>query len=311
MKKKSEDIKFTVVLVTYNRIIELKKTLELYDQLNFLPCNLIVVNNSSTDGTEKYLNDWKNQSSKYNRFVITTNYNLGGAGGFSVGIKKAVETECDFIFLADDDAYPDQNVLFRMANFYCNQNKKNDIAGMCTKNINYGKIDCMHRRRVKKGILCFSEKNVDISEYNYESFDVDEFSFVGAAIKKNIVLQIGLPRSDYFIYFDDSEYSLRIRENGRIVCVTDAVMNHNTVATEKKWGYYYAVRNRLDMVKRHGSGWNYLYYKILSYLKYCSWMSYLFKWKSKPFINMCKRAMKDSKTGVFGYCESYPPGKDI
>lgn len=46
------------------------------------------MNNSSTDGTEKYLNDWKNQSSKYNRFVITTNYNLGGAGGFSVGIKR-------------------------------------------------------------------------------------------------------------------------------------------------------------------------------------------------------------------------------
>lgn len=302
---------FTVVIVTYNRISELKKTLGLYEEMIYCPEKLIIVNNASSDETESYLENWKMKESYFKKEVITTIENLGGAGGFSLGITSALNTDCDFIFLADDDAYPDRDVFLKLDEFYRNCDVKNEIVGMCTKNINSGNIDCMHRRRVRKNWIVFKEENIDRNEYLKSDFEVDEFSFVGAAIKRDIVKEIGVPLKKYFIYFDDSEYSLRLRKKGRIICVTDAIMNHNTKPSKKRWGYYYAVRNRLDMVKRHGSKMNYKYYVLLSYMKYCSLLAFFVKWKSWDFINMCKQAIEDSKKENFGISEKYPPGKEI
>lgn len=302
---------FTVVIVTYNRVSELKKTLRLYEQMLYCPEKIIVVNNASLDGTESYLDNWEKKKTPFKKEIITTKENLGGAGGFSLGMSSALNTDCDFIFLADDDAYPNLDVFSKLDEFYRNSEIKDEIVGMCTKNINFGNIDCMHRRRIIKNWIVFREKNIGKDEYLKRNFDVDEFSFVGAAIKRSIAMEIGLPLKKYFIYFDDSEYSLRLRKQGRIICVTEAVMNHNTKPSEKRWGYYYGIRNRLDMVKRHGSKINYKYYLLLSYFKYCSLLSYLLKWKSFDFLKMSRQAIKDSKQEIFGISIEYPPGKDI
>ena len=47
------------VIVTFNRLEKLKKTLNIYARQSLLPLYLIVVNNASTDGTDKYLEEWK------------------------------------------------------------------------------------------------------------------------------------------------------------------------------------------------------------------------------------------------------------
>ena len=48
-------MKFGVVLVTYNRLDKLKIALECYEKQKYLPKNIIVVNNASTDGTKEFL----------------------------------------------------------------------------------------------------------------------------------------------------------------------------------------------------------------------------------------------------------------
>lgn len=48
-----------VVLVTFNRLNCLKKALDEFEKQTYLPKRLIVVNNSSTDGTAEYLSEWK------------------------------------------------------------------------------------------------------------------------------------------------------------------------------------------------------------------------------------------------------------
>ncbi len=54
MKKKT---KVAAVIVTYNRIGHLVKTLPLYVEQNCPPDYIIVVNNGSDDGTLEYLNE--------------------------------------------------------------------------------------------------------------------------------------------------------------------------------------------------------------------------------------------------------------
>ena len=47
-------------------------------------------------------------------------------------------------------------------------------------------------------------------------------------IKDSIVAKIGYPQKDYFIWYDDTEYCVRIRKYTKIAVVTSAILNHKT-----------------------------------------------------------------------------------
>ena len=47
-----------VVIVTYNRLNKLKKTLDYYDKQQLSPSHIVVVNNASTDSTSQFLQEW-------------------------------------------------------------------------------------------------------------------------------------------------------------------------------------------------------------------------------------------------------------
>ena len=103
---------YGVVIVTYNRIEHLKKSLELYTRQTKNPSRIIVVDNHSNDGTIDFLNSWESEVvKKKKKEVIYLPENLGGSGGFYLGKKKALELDVDWIMVADDDAYPNEDYL--------------------------------------------------------------------------------------------------------------------------------------------------------------------------------------------------------
>ena len=55
-------MEIAVVLVTFNRLKNLKVTLDKYVNQNKLPKYIVVVDNASTDGTREYLNEWKKKN---------------------------------------------------------------------------------------------------------------------------------------------------------------------------------------------------------------------------------------------------------
>lgn len=134
-----------VVIVTYNRLEKLTNTLKCYDKQMFLPKHIIVVNNDSKDGTDVYLKKWKNEDSEYQKHVITLDDNLGGSGGFFVGEEYAMNlSDIDWVMIADDDAYPDNDYLYGMKLFVDN-NRKKDIAIICGKVMEHNSSVNVHR----------------------------------------------------------------------------------------------------------------------------------------------------------------------
>ena len=100
-----------VVIVTFNRLEKLKKTLTCFKEQDLSPKYVLVVNNNSSDGTKEFLETWKKDDNcQFKKMVIHEKENLGGSGGFHVGLEKAKEMDAEWIWVSDDDAYP-QKIL--------------------------------------------------------------------------------------------------------------------------------------------------------------------------------------------------------
>ena len=90
---------------------------------------------------------------------------------------------------------------------------------------------------------------------------MDTASFVGFLIARKAIQELGLPLKDFFIYFDDTEYSLRMCSRGIMFTVTDSKVVHgmdgggsNKLSGWKKpldWRTYYEIRNQIYICKKY------------------------------------------------------------
>lgn len=251
-------MKITAVVVTFNRLECLQKALALYSAQRLAPETVVVVDNHSTDGTAEYLKQWQAESGTENRIVLTLAENTGGAGGFYAGMERALQTDCDWIWVSDDDAYLRENALWELDRFAEEEPAAAQAAALCTAVMDNGVLATGNRCRVTRTLIGEMDTSVPAEEYRKRYFELDSYSFVGVMFRKSALQAAGLPHREYFIYHDDMEHSVRMRKQGKLLCVPAAVVDHNgggVASNEKKnqptWRDYYATRNLLLAYKEH------------------------------------------------------------
>ncbi|HDC4384674.1 TPA: glycosyltransferase, partial [Enterobacter cloacae] len=103
-------MKHTALIVTFNRLEKLKKTVAETVKLHFT--SIVIVNNGSTDGTS----DWLQTITDPRVIVLNLASNNGGAGGFKAGSQYICSSvDSDWVFFYDDDAYPQSDILDKFA----------------------------------------------------------------------------------------------------------------------------------------------------------------------------------------------------
>lgn len=255
------------VIVTYNRKDKLIEAVNSLLNQIVQPIRIILIDNHSTDGTEKRLEEeGLLNNSKVVYIQMPKNY--GGSGGFYYGIKEAMKyDDFDFLSLSDDDAIYRSNFFELISNYYEEHPDIKAFSG--TVEYEDGTIQTDHRRRILEP-KWYRQEDIPVSEYKH-NFEVDLLSFVGCVISRDILEKIGLPEKDYFIYYDDTEYSLRIRKYSKIINVSDAVIVHKTPKKDPAkenvitWKNYYEMRNSMLMKEKH-SNWKWL--KLYFYQHY-------------------------------------------
>lgn len=232
------------VVVTCNRKEMLKQCVE-HLFLQTASCDVLIVDNASTDGTAEYLKMLKKEKKVR---VIKSTRNLGGAGGFNLGIRKAVEYGYEYIWTMDDDTLPEPDALGKL------------LEADETLDGNYGFLSgvvlwtdgrgCkMNRQKVKKNYY------EDVGLLTKSLIPVEQATFVSLFIKAETVKKAGLPVKEFFIWGDDLEYTRRIAVRMKMPCylvgksqVVHAMCTNNgsciaTDTPERIERYRYAYRN--------------------------------------------------------------------
>ena len=238
------------VIATYNRASYLKIALQsVLTQTRFENIKeIVVVNNGATDDTHAVLEDFARQCPKLR--VVTCKDNLGGAGGFALGIELALKNNPQWICLMDDDvelaSYTLEHVLKHASSpnvFACLRlNLNGTIAERASRQYDLSSPFIVNPRRQS---LC------DLYKYPSELNELEQVafcSFEGMFLPTELVLKIGFPRKEYFIFGDDCDYCIRARKAGaQIFIVRDAVLyrmiQYDRGTLNHSWKTCYIYRN--------------------------------------------------------------------
>lgn len=302
-----------VVIVTYNRIELLKKTLDCLSKQTKLPSYIILVDNASTDGTKEFTQKWVNEEEPFKKYLISSKTNTGGSGGFYMGEELAITLDADWIYCSDDDAFPEPDALEKASLFLeSNSDSVNQISVIKPMIYSYDKIDLTHCKSVLKiGFIPVFWK-ARKSEYKKKSFQTDVVSYVAPIINKNILIKAGLVKKDYFIWCDDDEHFCRLSKYGKILCVPDIKIHHDITHANigYDWKYFYGIRNKLDWYKDHFGYASYIYCKVQT-LGVTFVRCLLHPTKASQILKIVLDAFKAEKEGKFGLLDSYKPGWKI
>lgn len=232
----------SAVVVTYNRLDMLKEVIEALKSGTLVPDHIIVVDNNSRQDTVDYLTGLGNQIE-----YLRLQENLGGAGGFNKGVRYFMEnTKDDYVWLMDDDTIPHDNTLQELVQF------ANEIQefGFLASDVRWidGSRAKMNNPAPKNHLKKISEDATNPEE-------LMNATFVSLLMKREVIFQIGLPITDFFIWGDDIEFTERAARIASGYFVPSAKVTHKMATNvgsnimndtlDRLPRYFYSYRNKI------------------------------------------------------------------
>lgn len=242
------------VVVTFNRLEKLKTVIASIEAQTHPVSTLFVIDNASTDGTAAYL---RNLETTVPMEIVTMEVNSGGAGGFSEGMVRGYASGADHVWIMDDDCYPQPGALATLIDGF--DGAVDELGGEVPFACSVVEFT--------DGSIC--EMNNPLPTWDWgrllvkgqRNVMVTACSFVSVLIPRWAIARYGLPYAEYFIWFDDREYTLRLTRACPGVQVLDSVVIHDMgdnkgvnfamVTAASAWKFAYGVRNEASYQLHH------------------------------------------------------------
>ena len=200
-----------------------------------------MINNASTDGTESLFVEGGTFEQPDITF-ITLPENVGGAGGFCEGIRRAADigrdesTDAngnDAVWIMDDDTIPEPGALEGLLKTWSCLLEDgtypsflaSTVFGPAGEPMNVPVIDS---RPTKNGYSDWYRF------LGYGSVRIQQATFVSLLISGDAVRRVGLPIAEYFIWGDDTEYTRRlVRDAGPAFLCGQSRVEHRRANVKK------------------------------------------------------------------------------
>ena len=209
--------------------------------LDYSNYKIVIIDNGSQDGSESFF-----KMNHPEHFFIQTGKNQGYAGGNNYGIRLASSHGADYVWILNPDTLVSSDSLRLMITATENDPR----VGVCGPRIQNYKEPCV---QLIAGFSLFPELGYYV-EYrvvnetsNITVPTIENVDFVigcSMLIKMEVLKKTGLLREDFFIYYEEVEFSLRARSMGwiSIIC-NQACDRHFSVGQDNLKKYYFLYRN--------------------------------------------------------------------
>lgn len=302
-----EEKSVAVIVVNWNNAQDTIDCVNSLKKINYKNFKVFLVDNGSTDGSLEKLRPFADENIE----IIETRQNLGFSGGNNVAVEKALAEKFDFILLLNNDTTVDPDFLSELVKV-AEGDPKIGIVGSKIyfydnpKRIWYGggKFTWFGGGRH----LQYEEIDKNPEEINpKETGYMTGCSFL---IKSEVVRKIGGLDERFFLYYEDTDWSLSTKEVGyKIVYAPSSKVYHKVSRTASQIGnhtiHYYHIRNALLLSQKHAPLFILIGIYIWSVIHYLKQVIKMVILPSKRDISkMIMRGIKDFHKGKFGQYKS-------
>ena len=179
--------------------------------------------------------------------ILPQTTNLGFAGGNNVGIKKALELGCKYVYLHNQDGFIEKDCLEKLVAAMENDST---IGAAQSLIVLYPETNLINSAGNAYHYLGFGYCNLYRKpKLDFQFKPIEEVGYASGAslmMCADLFDQHGQLDEDFELYHEDLEYSLRLKLAGyKIVMVSDALFYHEYSFSRNKGKYYVMERNRL------------------------------------------------------------------
>ncbi|MCZ4276266.1 galactofuranosyltransferase GlfT1 [Rhodococcoides yunnanense] len=220
--------KIVGVIVTHKRRELLSQSLEVITHQSRPLDHLVVVDNAHEDAVRELV-----ESADIPTTYLGSHHNLGGAGGFALGILYALSLGADWVFLADDDGRPEgpdvlrtlydcaiKHELDEVSPVVCDIDAPDRLAFPLRRGVEW--------RRLRSELIDPKKPEDDLLEGIASLFN-------GALFKASTIDAVGVPDLRLFVRGDEVEVHRRLQRSGLKfgTCLTTAYVHPNGSAEFK------------------------------------------------------------------------------
>ena len=254
--------KAAIVTLNWNGLEHLEYFLPSAESQTYDNYSIIVVDNGSKDKSIEFI------EAEYSSIkIIALDQNLGYAKGFNHGITEAINLGAEYILVTSNDVVLDKNILSEGINLFNVSAKTGYMSG---KIFNLGQDNVFQYAGGRQSSVNGIGPNRGLGEKDVGQYEiVEEFEFmddVCVLVSSKMVQEIGAYDEDFFFDFEETEWNVRIRNNGYRI-----VYNPKMVAWHRVHGSTGGNRNSVLPEYYHWRGKLLFYYKTLKdydFLKY-------------------------------------------
>lgn len=244
--------KVYIIILNWNGWKDTLESVESCLKLDYADFKLLVVDNDSSDGSERILRE---------RFpsldIIRTCENLGYSGGNNAGIRYALAKGADYVWLLNNDTKVDAAALSEMVRVA----KDDSTVGMVgPKILLYSRPEYLNCIGSTINLITGQPRLIGLGEKDDSRFDtireMDTLSGCSLLVSKDMMDVVGLLDEKFFLFFEETDWILRAKRAGyRMLYAPRARIWHKVSASvgghQSPLMLYYMTRNNPLLMRRN------------------------------------------------------------
>jgi GT2 family glycosyltransferase len=207
-----------IVLVNWNNTEDTLACIESLSQLNYQDSQVVVVENHSRPEESDAL-----RSRCTNEIILGQKRNLGFAGGCNVGIRWALQNGFDYVWLLNSDAVVAPESLRELVGAMESDPRIGVVGGVVYYWSDPERIQMaggfMDPETTRGGML--GQNELDEGQFRGIK-DVDYVSGAMLLVRSAAISQVGLLDERFFMYYEDTDWGVRMRKGDWRVVTTAA-----------------------------------------------------------------------------------------